>query len=142
MQVNCLAIFVCTVLSMVLGFTWYGPLFGKKWAQLEGLNMSVKPSQKVMMRCTLIGFFSALILCTGTAYAISILRNFGLAISGHEPTTGCAVMMSVSLWFFFLLPLQLNKAAWEMKSWALVFLNAGFEITRLAMVALIFWHWI
>ncbi len=35
---NYLAIITGTVLSMILGFVWYGPLFGKKWKELAGAN--------------------------------------------------------------------------------------------------------
>lgn len=34
--VNYLAIFVAGLIPMILGSIWYGPLFGKKWMELEG----------------------------------------------------------------------------------------------------------
>lgn len=39
--VNYLAILVAAVLSMVLGFLWYGPLFGKEWTKLMGVTLSL-----------------------------------------------------------------------------------------------------
>ena len=35
-DVNYLAVLACGVVAMILGFLWYGPLFGKKWSQLMG----------------------------------------------------------------------------------------------------------
>ncbi|MDA1028382.1 MAG: DUF1761 domain-containing protein [Bacteroidetes bacterium] len=34
--VNYLAILVAGLIPMILGSIWYGPLFGKKWMELEG----------------------------------------------------------------------------------------------------------
>src|SRR5688572_26784541 len=38
--VNYLAIFAATILSVVLGSLWYGPLFGKTWTKLMGWSKS------------------------------------------------------------------------------------------------------
>ncbi len=35
-DINYLAVLVCGVLSMVTGFLWYGPIFGKAWMQEVG----------------------------------------------------------------------------------------------------------
>ena len=35
-EINFLAVLVCGVVSMIIGATWYGPLFGKKWMKEEG----------------------------------------------------------------------------------------------------------
>ena len=35
-HVNWIAIVVCVVAAMALGFVWYGPLFGKLWLELMG----------------------------------------------------------------------------------------------------------
>ena len=34
-----LAVIVATVAHMVLNFLWYGPIFGKPWAEAAGVNM-------------------------------------------------------------------------------------------------------
>ncbi|MDO8488446.1 MAG: DUF1761 family protein [bacterium] len=39
--VNYLAILAAAVLSMVLGFLWFGPLFGQTWMKLMGLALWV-----------------------------------------------------------------------------------------------------
>lgn len=37
-HLNWLAVIAATIVTMALGTVWYGPLFGKKWMQLEGLT--------------------------------------------------------------------------------------------------------
>jgi hypothetical protein len=42
LKINHLAVFVCLILLHVLGFLWYGPLFGKQWmamVELDPANM-------------------------------------------------------------------------------------------------------
>src|SRR5689334_19915480 len=39
-KINHLAVFACVVLLHVLGFIWYGPLFGEKWMSLIGTDMA------------------------------------------------------------------------------------------------------
>jgi hypothetical protein len=37
---NHLAILVCVILSIGLGFLWYGPLFGDAWMEMVGLDQA------------------------------------------------------------------------------------------------------
>ena len=37
-NVNFLAVIVCGIVAMVLGFVWYIPLFGKQWSALTGVS--------------------------------------------------------------------------------------------------------
>lgn len=38
LKINHLAVFVCLILLHVLGFLWYGPLFGDQWMTLVGIG--------------------------------------------------------------------------------------------------------
>ena len=38
LKINHLAVFVCVILLHVIGFLWYGPLFGRTWMNMVGLN--------------------------------------------------------------------------------------------------------
>ena len=39
-KINYLAVLVAVVLQFVLGFLWYGPLFGEPWMEMVGLDMA------------------------------------------------------------------------------------------------------
>ena len=41
---NWIAIIIATVAAMVIGFLWYGPVFGKSWMSLSGRGMAGDPS--------------------------------------------------------------------------------------------------
>lgn len=38
LKINHLAVFVCLILLHILGFLWYGPLFGDQWMTLVGID--------------------------------------------------------------------------------------------------------
>ncbi len=40
LKINYLAVLVAVVLQFVLGFLWYGPLFGEPWMEMVGLDMA------------------------------------------------------------------------------------------------------
>lgn len=40
MLINYYAVVASSVLAMVVGAIWYGPLFGKKWLEITGANTS------------------------------------------------------------------------------------------------------
>lgn len=40
LKINHLAVLVAVVLQFVLGFLWYGPLFGEAWMEMVGLDLA------------------------------------------------------------------------------------------------------
>jgi len=40
LKINYLAVLVAVVLQFVLGFLWYGPLFGEPWMEMVGFDMA------------------------------------------------------------------------------------------------------
>src|SRR2546426_4185491 len=65
-HLNYWAILVAVAATMVLGFLWYGPIFGKAWMKEMGIPAGGKPDPKVMRRgliLMLIGsFLTAIVL--------------------------------------------------------------------------------
>ena len=69
-----LTVFTCTVLAMIIGSLWYGPIFGKRWMALNNLpELSTDPAiRKEQMRHMypayiiqfLLSFFQVFILYT------------------------------------------------------------------------------
>ncbi len=40
LKINHLAVWVSVVMLFVLGFLWYGPIFGEPWMGMVGLDMA------------------------------------------------------------------------------------------------------
>ena len=47
-MINYWAILVLGIVSMALGALWYGPLFGKKWMEIIGVNKNDLEARKEM----------------------------------------------------------------------------------------------
>ena len=68
------AVGVSIIANMILGFVWYGPLFGKAWAKELGLDMSKKPPAKEMYRSMGLMLIGTFLLAYCLAYNVEAWR--------------------------------------------------------------------
>ena len=115
------------VASFIFGFLWYGPIFGKTWAQLMGLKMDNIAPKPWAMALTLLG----VILTTFVmAYILNIYKPY------------CSYGAAFFVWLGFNLPLLFSQLTWEGKPWKLFAINAAYYFFNLQLIAAIltFWH--
>lgn len=133
-SVNIIAIIGGGIASMIIGFVWYGPLFGKYWANLQGwseADMKAKQS-KSMGKSYAIMFVGALVLS-------AVLGMFAKTIGALTIADGALV--GVTAWLGFALPLLLSPVLWEGKSYRLYALNAGYNLVQFVAIGLIVTLW-
>ncbi len=128
--VNFWAVFASMILSVVLGFIWYGPLFGKKWMELNNIPMDVKPSIKVMIKPIILSFIGAILMSSVLSFSIAF-HNFYYSTSG----IGTDISFAFVLWLGFVVPVYLNFVGWEGKSKTLFFINIGYWLVFLFVSA-------
>jgi len=123
-DINFVAVVAAAVASMVVGYLWYGPLFGKTWMKLTG--MKEMGNKDEMPKAYLLTFVGALL----SAYVLAV-------ILGLTKTIDLAGSLTVAFWVWlgFLAPLLLGGVLWEGKSWNLYFLNASQKLVDLLVVA-------
>jgi hypothetical protein len=131
---NIWALIISMILSVVLGFIWYGPLFGKKWMALSGIVMpDPKPSMKVMTKPIILSLIGAFLI----SFAMSSLMQFrdmyyaGIATPGYIS----ALSFGFFLWLCFIVPVYFNFSGWENKSWTLFFINTGYWLVFFLIVS-------
>ena len=138
--VTALTAFVGAIVAMVVGFVWYGPLFGKKWAHIIGMTMpegkeAVRAAHKSMMPRYALNFVTAFI----TYYAL----GFFAAFVGRLSIIG-ALVYAIFLWAGFLMPLEASAALWSGKStklsWQMFFITAGYQLVAIVLAG-IAWAW-
>ena len=110
-NINWTAIIAAGIASMVVGFIWYGPLFGKTWMKLTG-KKEMGDKSKMPMTYGIM-FVGSLV----TAYVLS-------AFGGSLQTAFWA-------WLGFQATLLLGSVLWEGKSWELYCLNASHQLVSL-----------
>ena len=134
-KINFLAIIIAVVANFILGYIWYTPLFGKIWGRHMGFDANQKPKSSEMIKgmvFMLIGnFLFAWVLAHNMA-AWSFVPG-----AGSIPAFSNAMMAAVFTWLGFYFPVDLGSTAWESKSWTLFFINTGYHLVSLVLVATI-----
>lgn len=137
-EVNLLAVLVCGVIAMVLGFIWYGPLFGKKWMQIMHASPKDLEERKKMQQSA------------GPLYVIQfVLSVFQAYVLAHYIAGwgGGASPMENSLWIWaaFIMPMVAQGAMWNNDSakvsWARFLIQAGYQLILFIVFALVLGSW-
>lgn len=129
--INIWAIIASMIVSVLLGFFWYGPLFGKKWMQLSGIKMDEQnPSASVMIRPIILSLIGAILFSSVLSFSIAF-HNAYYATAG----VGTAIAFAALIWLGFFVPQYLNLTGWEGKPWTLFFINSGYWLVFLIISA-------
>jgi hypothetical protein len=132
--VNFLAILVSGVASLVLGFFWYGPLFGKAWARYSGWTeekVKALPASRMALTYGLT-FVAALV----SAYVLSVLSE---ALGASGITDG--LLLGLLAGFGFSGMAFATTHLFEHKPLGLWLIVAGYEVLYLAVAGIIVTVW-
>ena len=133
-SLNYIAIVAAAIVSMIIGFLWYGPIFGKVWIRLMGFTAKdmEKAKKKGMAKSYIIMFIGVLV----TAY---VLAHF---VDYMEATTFLAGMeVGCWLWLGFIAPVMLGMVLWEGKPVKLYLLNVVYQLIIIELMAGILAVW-
>ena len=122
--VNYIAVLLSAVASMVLGFLWYGPLFGKMWMKFSGQKEMGDRSQAI--RNYGLTFVASLVMAYVLAALLSLTKTVGIME---------ALKMAFWSWLGFQATILLGSVFWERKSWNLYFLNVAYWLVNLLVIA-------
>ena len=128
-DVNWLAILVAALLPMIIGFLWYGPLFGKKWMSLMGTTEEEIKAGFNPMKSYGVSFIGAIL----TAYVMARLMGDGMDMS--------ALTFGGMCWLGFYLTHGWQAVAYEGKSMSLYALNMGYNLVALLAMAFLLDAW-
>ncbi len=129
--INLIAVLAAAVAAMVIGFLWYGPLFGKQWIKLMGLSSKDinKAKQKGMGKLYLINFIAGIV----TAYVLAVLVD-GMAITS-------ALITGFWVWLGFFAAVMVGSILWEGKPLQLYFLNVIYWLVNVEVMSVILSLW-
>ena len=140
LKVNMLAILVAVVVNFFLGFIWYTPLFGKAWGKEMGYDPNMKPDKSVMMKGLIFMIIGSFLFAWVFAHNIAAWHFVPGANEMNPLSSG--VMAAVFTWLGFYFPGELGGTVWEKHSWKLFWINTGYQLVSLLVVALILTHWV
>jgi hypothetical protein len=137
MEVNYWAILVCGVLSMVVGAIWYGPLFGRKWCEIVGVDPNniegIKKMQKESTKLYVVQFIL-------TLFQVWVLAYY---IEGWKEASG--LQNALWIWVAFVMPIIAGTAMWNNDSkkiaWTRFLIQSGYQLVIFIIFGLILGFW-
>jgi hypothetical protein len=134
-SINMMAVLIAVVANFVLGWLWYGPLFGKAWGTEMKMDMTQKPPSSVMIRGMVMMVIGNFLMAYVFAHNIFVWNAF--MTSAPPPPMANAWSAAFFTWLGFYVPQHLGKVAWEGSSWKLFFINAAYSLATLFVAAVI-----
>ncbi|MBI3331672.1 DUF1761 domain-containing protein [Candidatus Peregrinibacteria bacterium] len=131
---NYTAIVIAAVLNMVVGFLWFGPLFGKHWIKMMGFTSAdmEKAKKKGMAPTYVMAFVASLIMAFVLAHSLIFASDY-LGVTG--PMAGAQA--GFWNWLGFIAPVTAGSVFWEEKSWKLWALTNGHYLVSLVLMGVV-----
>ena len=132
--INYLSVLGATVASMVIGFLWYGPLFGKQWMRMMGFTTDKMDAakKKGMGKSYAIMAVGSLLMSYALAHNV-IFGSAYLQMNGIE----AGIMAGFWNWLGFIAPVTVGVVLWEGKPWKLWCITAGYYLVSLLVMGMI-----
>lgn len=138
-EVNYLAVLVSAVASMVIGSIWYGPLFGKKFIALMGMDKMSPEQQAEMKKGMTMTYVWQFIASLVMFYVLAHVMGLSQSFYNYSPVqTGLTTAFWV--WLGFVVPIKLGDALWGGKM-ALFWLGIGNMLLTLLAAGAIIGAW-
>ena len=130
LYINHIAVFVCAVMSLVIGFLWWSPfLFQKPWQAEAGLT------DEQLAKANPAKTF-------GLSFVLAWLMSYNLAFFLGAPGTtwqwGIAAAMLAAVW---VVGMFIIIALFEQRTLRYIAINCGYVIVYFAVVGLILGVW-
>ncbi len=125
------------IFSMILGFIWYGPLFGRKWSEMIGVNPDDLEAVKKMQKNAGPLYGVQFLLTMFQMYVLAHFINAWADESGLE----------VALWIYaaFILTMAAGGSMWNNEpkkmAWRRFLLTAGYHLILFVVAGLVLGHW-
>lgn len=136
--INYMAVFVAAVVSMIIGFIWYGPLFGKPWMKEMGLTKEKMEASKKKGMAK-----QYAILFVGSLFMAYVLHHATIFAGSYLHMTGApaGLMSGFFNWLGFIAPVSLGSVLWEGKSWKLWLITNSYYVVSLMAMGVVVAVW-
>ena len=128
---NWVAIIIAAVAQFVIGWIWYGPLFGKTWMSMMGMSQQ-SMSREGMGKTMILTFVGSLV----TAAVLSMLVG-----SMGAKTLNAGIAAGFWAWLGFVATVTLGGVLFAKMSWNLYILNNAYYLVSLAVMGAILAKW-
>lgn len=126
-DVNWLGVVGATVAAMVIGFLWYGPVFGKIWLAAMGMTQEQVKEQ---------GSSMAIPISIVTAFVTALVLAVVMSAVGAD-SIGDGVAWGLLASIGFIATSQMNNAAYEGRNGTVVGLYIAYQVVTLGVMGAI-----
>lgn len=130
-DINMLAVLVAGLLSMVIGFVWYGPLFAKDWMQEVGVN------EKDLRKGPGMGYLLTFIGALVEAYVLAHFVDYAYASTAIE-----GMVTALWLWMGFVAYAIGVNYIFAKRSFKLWTIDAGYFLVLLLAQGALLATWV
>jgi hypothetical protein len=132
-SINWLAFIVAGISAMVIGFLWYGPLFGKAWIKAHKYTEKDMKNMKIgPMAAMIFGMINAFVMAFFIALIINALRS---------GTLSNGILAGFVLWIGIAATSRVNSIIFEQQPLKLFIINAGYDLANILVMSIIFSVW-
>lgn len=135
--INWIAVLAAAVVSMITGYVWYGPLFGKAWMKEVGLSKADMDKRDKTIGMRMGTLFVGSILM---AWVFNHALIFAIDYLGIGGVNG-ALMGAFFNWLGFIMPVTLGMKLMEDRSWKLWTIQNGYYLVTLALMGVVLVMW-
>ena len=132
LTINHLAVWVCVVLLTVLGFLWYGPIFGDPWMEMVGLDRATVEANPPGAGIWIANTVSTIIPMYVLAWLFTQMKV-------ESPMRGAIIGLLIGFAFIHLSGLTGNLFA--QRPYKLSWITGGYDMVALTVAGLILGAW-
>jgi hypothetical protein len=134
---NFYAIALVVFINFIIGWLWYGPLFGKAWALEMKMDMSKVPEKGVVIKGMLLMLLGNFLMAYVISHDIFAWSKVPGMEKMDEAGMGPIFATAFFTWIGFYVPTHIGATTWEGKSWKLTFINLAYHFVTLFAAAFI-----
>lgn len=136
-MVNYWAVAAGAVLSMLVGAIWYGPLFGKKWMEIVGVDQADEEARGKMQKSA------------GPLYGVQfVLTLFQVAVLAYlvvDSQSDGGLERALWIWAAFIIPTLAGAVMWTNEAsklkWARFLIQGGYQLVIFVIFGLLLQFW-
>lgn len=131
-SVNIWAVLVAALSAFIVGWIWYGPLFGKLWMKLNGFTEEmIKEGGGMSMPLIMI-----------INYIATVLAAFAIAMFiGIESDASFGLFAGFMIAIFWIGTSRLNDVLYERKPFKLFLINVGYNVVIYMIMGAVLGAW-
>jgi hypothetical protein len=135
-DINYLAVLVAGIANMVVGYIWYGPLFGKMWMEGRGMDPNNRGGMgqgQSMAGLYIQQFIAALIMAYVFAH---VFTGMNIALD-RAIDLWAGIQTGFFLWLGFALPIKYADSLWSAKKFKYVAIDLGYWLVVLVVMGIV-----